>query len=243
MDHSDKLYTQLSPHYRSYSQKRSAYINAINQIIIKECSYLVLNKKNLIDFGSGDGIRSSELHKKLKTKNLILIDSNKDMIQKCLKIKNAKTKKIDISKNEISFNNKSDIALCLWNVLGHIETPNKRYVALKNIAKIMNENSYLFLDINNRNNISSYGLKAIRNILIDKFSNKKSFENIDFYIHVNNNYKLKAKVHLFKYNEIDDYINKLNMKIVRKYYIDYKTGAIKKFFFQGQILYVIKKLS
>src|ERR1700747_3407385 len=51
-----------------------------------------------------------------------------------------------------------DIITCLWNVLGHVPTPEKRLRALRAVARLLAPHSRFFLDVNHRYNLSCYGI-------------------------------------------------------------------------------------
>ena len=51
-----------------------------------------------------------------------------------------------------------DVITCLWNVLGHVPTAEKRLHALSAIASLLTPNGRFFLDVNHRYNARSYGV-------------------------------------------------------------------------------------
>jgi 2-polyprenyl-3-methyl-5-hydroxy-6-metoxy-1,4-benzoquinol methylase len=61
-----------------------------------------------------------------------------------------------------------DAILCLWNVLGHIESNQKRLTALKNMKGLLSPKGTIFIDVNNRYNANSYGyFRTLGRLLFD----------------------------------------------------------------------------
>lgn len=242
MQFSQQFYNQFSPYYREYAKNKHNYLDRINQLIIDHTKKQN-NLKIMLDVGSGDGIRASELSKQIGIDKLTLLDNSQEMNKLCRQIKNADIIFGDITQNHIfEHMQKFNIITCLWNVLGHIDTDLERKQALQNIFNLLSTNGLFFLDINNRYNASNYGFKvAFKNIIKDIFYPSEFNGDIDFCITVKPNLKIPAHVHIFSPREIQKLIVNSGFKIIKKYYIDYNTGQIRKNFLSGQIFYVLNK--
>lgn len=234
---SDIFYTQFAGSYRKYSATRRAYLSAVNDFIKREVGFV----KTIVDVGSGDGKRSSLISNLLDSKNLTLIDNSIGMINLAKNIRDAVVIKGDISSTEFESDNKYDVALCLWNVLGHIAS-DKREIALKNLASLIHSQGIIFLDVNNRYNVSHYGIKnVLRNICKDIFVPRKS--NGDFELNINTDKgKINTTVHIFNSYEIERLFKSAGLTILKREIISYDTGEIKNNFWNGQLVYKLTKI-
>ena len=60
------------------------------------------------------------------------------------------------------------VITCLWNVLGHIETNQKRLAALARMRRLLSDDGVIFIDVNNRYNAVNYGvLPTVGRMLYD----------------------------------------------------------------------------
>ena len=237
---SPKLYNQLSPYYRFYSNKKKAYLNSVDRLIVKN-----ITKKNLsmLDIGTGDGIRANKLSKELNTSKLTLIDNSEKMIDLSKKIKNAEVHMYDISSNnKFPSNQKFSLITSLWNVFGHIPTYKKRLQALRNIKRLLKKDGVVVIDISNRYNISYYGFEIVaQNIQRDIESPSIKNGDVITNIEVTKKVKLPYFCHFHNPFEFEQMIKKAGLKIRRQYYINYDTGKIEDNFLKGQLLYFLTK--
>ena len=244
---STELYDAFAPYYREYSDKRTGYLKSSDNIIIDfiKCQDELVNNTDLLtmlDIGAGDGIRSFRIAAKTNMHKLILLDNSPQMLKLCTKIPCTDVILGDISNKNTSLEKDScQFITCIWNVLGHIETPEKRIMALKKIHNTLSSDGFLFLDVNNRYNIKNYGIKNVLvNFLKDILYPPDNNGNVDFKIEINNK-KIPAHVHIFSPHEMNQLLKKTGFKIIKKYYLDYSTGKIQKSFLTGQLLYILKK--
>ena len=159
-----------------------------------------------------------------------MVEESKELFNYFLTINKDVT---SINQDYLKYNfNKNSFYYCmsLWNVFGHIKNKEKLFEKIKNELK---HKGLLIFDVNNRYNISQYGITSvIKNILIDIFTTNKS-----------GNFNLKhkqilTKVYLFNLNEIIYLLKKNNFKIKLLKFVDYIDGSIKKNQFQGQIFII-----
>jgi len=237
MNPSDIFYTQFSGSYSKYSATRQAYLSAVNDFIKRETGFT----KTIVDVGSGDGKRSKLISDSLNNKSLTLIDNSTGMIDLARSIPNAVVVKEDISSTEFKSENKYDTVLCLWNVLGHISS-EKRDTALRNLASLVNNHGAIFLDVNNRYNISHYGIKnVLKNICKDIFIPKKS--NGDFELNIDTDSgKINTTVHIFNPYEMERLLKSTGLTILKREVINYDTGETKDNFWSGQLVYKLTKI-
>ncbi len=234
---SEAFYTHFAKSYANYAANKKRYLDAVNSFIVSEAG----SAKTMIDVGSGDGKRTLEISNFTKIQDFTLLDDSHGMIALAQNIPGAKIVEADISYEKFFLEQKFDTVLCLWNVLGHIKS-DARETALKNIASLVAKEGAIFLDVNNRYNAAHYGFKAaIKNILKDIFFPSKT--NGDFNLNVKTEQgEIHTQVHIFSPFEMDYLLKSAGLKIIKKKYIDYKSGENRKSFWGGQLVYKLKKV-
>lgn len=231
---SQKMYDSLAPGYRNYSQSRLLYLNDVDSVVRQ---YLT-PESSVIDFGSGDGVRVHNIAKNITSK-LCLVENSCNMITK---IKDQYPRALILNQDfaDVNFQTgkKYDIAICLWNVLGHLGNEQRGLTGLINIRKTVRKNGIVILDINNRHNISQYKIKAVKNIIKDVFTYKFANGDIKFNISINGQ-NIPSYVHIFNKHEIEKLIDAAGFEIKSGVYINYANGDIEKSPLFGQLCYVL----
>lgn len=237
MDKSSIFYDKFARSYSEYSKQRAVYLSAVNKYIVADADKKAIN---LIDIGCGDGLRIKNIATMLKIKNIILLDDSTEMLSLCSKLHGMEIILQDISDKNFNLEKKVDIVLCLWNVIGHILEPDARKRALKNIYKMMNSDSALYIDVNNRYNVANYGLiSVVKNIINDLFISVNASGDFDLRIKKEGDY-ISTKVHVFNPFEIEKIFKEAGLKIIDRKIIDYSTGKQKFSIFSGQLVYKLK---
>lgn len=227
----DDYYDLISEKYPKIYSSRSNYLKKVDDIILKK----IKNINSMLDIGSGDGQRTKILSESLgiESENVNCVESSHEMYLKTkIHFKNV------FNENIVNFNLKKsfDLVTCLWNVFGHIEDEKNRISVLKKVENFLNPGGYFVLDINNRYNINSYGIKSvIRNIFYDIIKKK------DRGIYYLKNNEKQHKVYIHNPIEFKKYLKQTNLKLIDELYIEYNTGQIKNTLFEGQCLYILRK--
>lgn len=238
MTDSQELYNLFAPYYRSYSQKKKEYIESIDKIIVNNSP---IKSYSILDIGAGDGVRGIKLYETLGSRTLTQIDNSKGMLKIMKKNKGVHQVMLDISSKRLPKNlKKYDIILCLWNVLGHIETYEARLQALRNIKLLLNPGGRFFIDVSNRYNVKYYGWKnVLRNFYKDLFSPSINNGDFKYTITVSENLTIPTKSHFFSPNEMRSLFKKSGLEILKKYFVNYENGKIQNFPFEGQLVYIL----
>ncbi len=233
---SNIFYNHFSREYNNYSKTRKDYINSVDGLILKTN----FHPKNIIDLGAGTGTRARKISTEMNIENVTLVDNSPRMLEEFKSDRNFKIVVADIAGNEF-INEKYDAALCLWNVMGHVDSEVKRMSVIQNISDILNVGGYAFIDVNNRYNISQYGFKnVLRNMFADFFGNKDKIGNYPLKIK-RDKIDIETVVHIFNPSEVDKLIKIARLSIVEKRYVNYDTGRVSRNPFVGQIFYKIQK--
>lgn len=234
------FYDNLSIWYDQYSGTRKEYNVSVNKIITERISRTP--KLSILDVGCGTGSRILDINSKLGLKDIELVDESSEMLEIATRKTNFKCNQIDITNPEESLGRTFGVILCLWNVLGHSGSKIKCLNSLQFLRKhLENKESLLFIDVNNKYNISQYGFfRVLKNMSLDLF--RVSFLNGNFKTSILVGARnLTTEVHLFSPFEMRKYLNSCDLKIEKEFYVDYKTGKIRSSWLRGQLVYILKK--
>ncbi len=131
---------------------------------------------------------------------------------------------------------------CLWNVLGHVSA-GKRVAVLSSVASLLTQNGKFFLDVNHRYNVRSYGILAtgarwIRDIFFRNESNGdvRAIWNL-------NESTISTRGHVFTHDEIIRLSRAAGLELQERIVIDYGNGRVRRFAFQGNLLYIFRRSS
>lgn len=233
MKNSKDYYNNLSESYDSETIKRLKYLNKVDDYIIQNCKDNLIN--NYLDVGSGDGRRSMKIADKVNVNNTIYLIDNSESMSSNIK-ENDRVKVYNISVNDLETELKFDLITCLWNVLGHF--PNKESVIrfFKKVDTFLSKEGIFVFDVNNRYNIAQYGNKNVaKNIEKDILKEKRSGW---FTLGKVPN---QTQVYIHSPFDINFYLQSTNLYIDETLFIDYNNGSEVSTFFEGQLLYKLKK--
>jgi 2-polyprenyl-3-methyl-5-hydroxy-6-metoxy-1,4-benzoquinol methylase len=136
-----------------------------------------------------------------------------------------------------------DVITCLWNVLGHVRTGQKRLLALRKMRSLLYQDGLIFLDINNRYNAESYGwARSFARGLYDLLRPSETNGDVSFVWHIGRE-RIQSTGHVFSRREVETLISQAGLRVRKRYVISYETGEQRRYFFLGQLLYVLEKSS
>ena len=147
-------YDRLAPHYAQLCGRRKAYLEAVETLIFER---LPEGSRSLLDLGSGDGKRARRIAQAAGIERLVMLEPSSAMpAQGMGKGELWPIRAEDLRPDAIP--ERFDVITCLWNVLGHVTTAEKRQQALSNAAHLLSPAGLLFLDVMHRYNLRSYGV-------------------------------------------------------------------------------------
>ena len=231
---SEYYYNNIFGNYYDICSQRYLYNETINNILI---SYF-FNVESYLDIGTGDGIRIGNILRRIKTypKSVVCLEPS-DNFFNLLNSQLSKFNSIELLNSSIEqFDSRRIFShiTALWNVLGHVSNVK---VCLNKIFSLLQKDGIFIFDVNNRFNISNYGIKNIMNNIYDELTNKSSK---GFYKILSDS-EFTAFVYIFSPCEIIKLLNGTGFKIIKIFYIDYRSGQIVRNPFQGQMLFVCSK--
>ena len=227
-------YDQLQENYDIVSSKRSAYLKAIDQLVIDNVNYIQKHPITWIDIGCGDGKRTKNLYDSLprikvldciEESNAMANIASEELSGICRRFIHSSVEFASIAENEYN------LATCLWNVIGHAKN---RHEFLKSIYACLKDDGFLFIDANNRYNISEYGLFAVlKNIFGDLLGISDGF----FPLSING---VSTNVYIFNERELRNALSIAGFKKIDVCYVNYRTG-LKANRLNGQIVFTAYK--
>lgn len=233
---SENYYDSAAVHYVEMSSSRFKYLCGVDQIVIQNMKDI--HAENMLDIGAGDGRRSKYLADTLGIKQVIAVESSLKMAAKAREQIGENNVLVgDVTKLELP-DGYFDAVVSLWNVFGHIPSKKDRIEVLKKISKSLKPKGICIIDVNNRYNAQYYGWWAvIRNIFNDVI---RKIDRGWFPLKIGD---VEGKVYIHRPAEFKCYLSDTNLKIERTYYIDYESGALRMMPWQGQCVYVLRRIA
>lgn len=229
------IYDAFASQYRDYSKSKSAYIESIDALIVERFKGRV---SDVLDFGAGDGVRGSNLFNAISAKNLIQTDISEEMLKRC-RMQNVANDYWDVSQVAWRTNNQRfDLIMCLWNVLGHVPSTEDRILILNDLRKLVRPNGRLCLDVNNRHYIGYGKFNSLYRRLIDFFAPDYSRGDTAYNWNIGG-VQYPAKGHLFIFSEIKYLLKKSGWKIESWRTVDYSTGQLSRRVPDGQLFFIL----
>ncbi len=240
LDDPVRAYDRIAPIYSSLSEQRRAYLDRVEKVVISE---IPAGCNSLLDVGGGDGSRSRRIAQARNITRLVLLEPSSGMHGEPLADAEVWTMRAEeLSTVHAAF----DTIVCLWNVLGHIFPVESRREVLRQFARLTSPQGRIFIDVNHRYNSRQYGTFAtFLRFLRDKVS--WSPESGDVVVRWNvpeNRAALcTTRGHVFTDDEIRSLAREAGLTVEKRFVIDYSTGQMQRWSWQGNLLYVLRPAS
>jgi SAM-dependent methyltransferase len=232
---SSSAYDLLAPHYRAYSQTRGSFLRAVDGIVI---SHVAGRARSLLDVGAGDGMRACELARACGVGRLVLAEPSQVMCDQCRRVSGAEVWQVRAEELPSS-GRRFDAVTCLWNVLGHVDSPRRRLEALRRMGALLADDGLILLDVNNRYNARAYGpLKTAARVAYDFIRPSETNGDVSFSWDIDGQ-RIRARGHVFTPAEVESLATRAGLRVRERHVIDYETGERRRFVFEGQLLYVL----
>jgi SAM-dependent methyltransferase len=227
------MYDILAPHYRDYAAAKAAYLDAVDRLVIER---IPSGAASMLDVGAGDGSRSVRIAKARGIGTLVLAEPCKEMLAQGQGLDCAEMWSVaaeDLPETERRF----DVITCLWNVLGHVPTYDRRVQALRKMGRLLTEQGRLFLDVNNRHNSRAYGIwRVIGRVAYDAVFPVNSKGDAVYTVRIGEK-EVIAMGHLFHPGEMRGLFVAAGLDVCRRWAIDYRTGQRCMAPWKGQLVY------
>lgn len=230
-------YDRLAPHYHQLCVRRKAYLEAVEALIFGR---IPPQSRSLLDLGSGDGKRALRIAQAAGIARLVIVEPSAQMPARGTGQGELwRLRAEDVRPETIS--ERFDVITCLWNVLGHITTAEKRRQALSSAAHLLSPGGLVFLDIIHRYNLRSYGVvptcaRWIRDRLA--WSEENGDVTAQWLAGTIHTYG-----HVFTHREIMGLAKAAGLEIQERMVVDYNHGKEHRFACLGNLLYIFRRSS
>jgi len=255
-------YERVAAHYADLTRRREAYLRGVDREIVSRTPE---GSRSLLDVGAGDGARALRIASHLGIERVVLVEPSREMAARAaehaevwpVRAEDLNTECMEnAGKNHracgpgtdegvrpYAIADGFDVITCLWNVLGHVPSVEKRLLALSAIARRLAPGGRFFLDVNHRYNLRSYGaFRTGARWVHDVFF--RGQKNGD----VTANWTLgqgsvSTYGHVFTHGEVMRLADAAGLELEERLVIDYDSGRIRRFALQGNLLYVFRRNS
>jgi len=228
------IYDVLAPHYREYAGGKSAYLAAVDRFVLEN---LPAGADSLLDVGAGDGVRAMALAREAGIRRVVLCDSSAAMAARCRSLAPAEVWHLPAEAMPVA-GEPFDVILCLWNVLGHLDTGNRR-TALARMKELLSPRGAIFLDVNNRHNAAAYGWMTVAGRAVVDFLHPDEGRGDASYEWRIGGRSFPAMGHLFTPREIGELIAGSGLTVRKRLAVDYETGERSDSRWRGQLVFMI----
>lgn len=226
---SSQYYDSIADEYALLRKKRNAYLRKVDSIIIEDFD---TKAKRVLDVGSGDGSRGIKIFRSINADEICMVEESREIIKNIERDEriNIYLGSIQTFQSQQSF----DLILCLWNVLGHVDTFEERVRILKMLKSLLSADGVIVIDFNNRHNYRHYGIVSVlRNLLKSAFIKEPGWFDIK-------NRETNTKVYIHSYFEIKRMISLAGLRIKSLRIVDYDNGDTYRNLFKGQFLFYLQ---
>jgi len=232
-------YDRLAAHYPDLSSKRESYLRSVETVVIWR---ITPGSQSLLDVGAGDGTRALRLAAGSRIKRMVLIEPSTEMAGRSTDHVEVWPFRAEDLPTEFT-PERFDIITCLWNVLGHIPTAEKRQCALSAISGLLSPKGKFFLDVNHRYNLRSYGVLATSARWIHDLFNRNERNGDVIPKWSVGDASISTYGHVFTHREIIRLAHATGLELEERIVIDYRDGRLRRWSMQGNLLYVFRRSS
>lgn len=231
-------YDVLASEYRTFSARRETYLRSIERRIV---TALPAERRSMLDIGAGDGIRSSRIAGEAGIHKLVLVEPSLGMSDLSRSADLWRVRAEDVNPSVIA--ERFDVITCLWNVLGHVPTHEKRLRVLSAASQLLTERGRFFIDVIHRYNVRSYGwIRTAGRAFFDLVAFSPANGDVTARWKVKE-HAISTYGHVFSHREIAAMVRVAGLEIVHRVVVDYETGELHKSPFLGNLFYVLRRSS
>jgi 2-polyprenyl-3-methyl-5-hydroxy-6-metoxy-1,4-benzoquinol methylase len=227
-------YNAFAPFYSAYANTRAPYLRKIEDVVIAHTP----RTGSLLDVGAGDGSRALRIAHSADMRHIVLLEPSAGMRAQCppnLEIWPYSASEIPDS--ELQF----DVITCLWNVLGHLESPQQRVSALWKFRDLLAPKGTVFLDVSHRYNAESYGWSVTFRRMVGDFFLRSEKRGDVAVVWKTGEQVIRTTGHVFTHSAIKQLVRSAGLKILRRWIISYETGKESKLPLRGHLLYQLAR--
>ncbi|HUB83839.1 MAG TPA: methyltransferase domain-containing protein [Bryobacteraceae bacterium] len=219
-------YGRMADSFARISELRRPYLQAVERLIVQA---IPKGSSSLLDIGAGDGRRAIAIAQAAALKNVILLEPSAEMRKNWLAGVTAWPMRAEELRTQ---SGAFDVITCLWNVLGHIFPASARGDVLRQSARLLARGGRMFADVSHRYNASHYGFWPTA----WRFLRGGSGDVIVTW----REQGIATAGHVFRHREFAELCRTAGLEVERRFVLDYATGALRRWSWQGHLLYVLR---
>jgi len=225
-------YDRIASSFARISEQRRPYLEAVERLIVSD---IPPHSRSLLDVGAGDGVRALRIAQAAGLREVTLLDPSASMRGNWPASVTAwAIRAEDLQSQRGSF----DAITCLWNVLGHIFPAGARSEVLRQCARLLAPGGRIFVDVNHRYNARHYGVVTTAwRFVGDRVAPGETNGDVVVKWHAEG---VQTAGHVFTGREFSRLCRDAAVTIERRVIVDYATGAVHRWSFQGNLLYVLR---
>jgi 2-polyprenyl-3-methyl-5-hydroxy-6-metoxy-1,4-benzoquinol methylase len=221
-------YDLVAPGYRKLSEKRRAYLDAVDAEIVRRVPG---GSAALMDVGAGDGRRALQIAERAGIRRVVLVEPSagmRELIPAGPEVWNERIEALpDVGRV-------FDVVLCLWNVLGHVPGWESRLGALRNLRRVCSAGGLIFVDVLNRYNMAECGIGVVlRRFLSPRNGDVPVKWRID-------GAEINTQGYIFSAHEMRTLFRDAGLRVVEREALNYRTGRREPWSLAGNLLYVLR---
>lgn len=232
-----EAYSAIAPVYGEYSRQRQAYLDAVDAKVISSLRPGI----RWLDIGAGDGRRLAKIQSATGIQDIHAVEPSAGMAAVC-------RAQLQVPVHEVCAENidqldigQFDAVTALWNVFGHVTSPEKRLTAMTHIAAKMKQDAIFMIDVNNRHNARAYGtLNVFKRIIVDALDFDVTRGDASYEWKIGDQ-TFQSSGHLFTPGEIEGLFSGAGLRVHERLSFDYATGQSSSSPYKGQLFYTLKK--
>jgi SAM-dependent methyltransferase len=231
-------YDRVTPVFGDLSLRREAYLRKIEESVIAR---VPANSQSLLDVGAGDGARAMRIAHGAGIHQIVLLEPSAKMREGAdASCEIWPLRAEALAESAIAAGKSFDVITCLWNVLGHIQPPDRIRV-LKNLSLLLTPNGALFVDVNHRYNMRSYGLwRTVGRIVYDRVFPSENNGDVTMHWDVRGA-ACSTYGHVFTQIEMQRLIGGAELVTGETIFVDYESGEIRRSGLTGHLFYVLRR--
>jgi SAM-dependent methyltransferase len=227
-----EAFEAFAPYLDAYAATRRRYLEAVDAIV---ATRIPRGARSLLDVGAGDGRRAVEIAARAGIERVVLVEPCAPLAALCRE--RAAAAVWQTRAEELACDERFDAISCLWNVLGHVSTPEARVEALSRMRHALAPKGRIWLDLHNRYNARYYGwAPTISRILYDAARPSPANGDVTFTLRANG-VAVAATGHVFAPAEAARLFRAAGLAVARRWIVDYETGERRRTVVAGHLLY------
>ena len=240
-------YDCIAASYPEIAALRQKYLEGVDNIIVQQIIGRGMDREGskFLDVGAGTGERAARIAGRARLHPLVLLEPSSGMrgrMRSGPEIWPIRMEQLH-SEEGLFANRQFDVITCLWNVIGHVKGAESRARVLGELAKLLATDGLLFLDVNHRYNIPSYGvLQTAGRFLRDQLWPTEHNGDVSVeWIYGPSSQSCKTYGHVFTGREMKQLFRSAGLLIEKRMVVSYEDGRTCRFAIQGNLLYCLRR--